>query len=240
MRGNATVDYAQTGLDFCLYECEVWFNHGLCQVHLGHTAASLKSFMNAHMQKRLVRHDMIDAAVDVAGKNFMPFAPPDLKVYRPKRMPNFGGGSLLHALSLDSITGLHTPAPSNSIGETQSRKVVAVVEGELVSTPFDFGTNKPMARKASRFSAVARPDKAPSAPDRLLIKLRHHEKNRYMRCSRGTTAEELLDRIREKLRVAKCRVKYCDANGDWLALIDTDDLGIALEATDGNLALLCL
>ena len=131
------MDYAQTGLDFCLYECELWYNLGLCQSAQGNTGGSLQSFMNAHLKKKLVRHDMIEDAFSTMTKELLPFAPPLLKIFRPKHMPDFSGAPLLN-----QVTGLHTPGPSNLESICGARKTVAVVEGELLQEPFEFGSNK--------------------------------------------------------------------------------------------------
>jgi len=237
MRGNATVEYGQTGLEFSLYECEVWFNHGLCRVKQGNNPASaLQSFMRAHLSKRLVRHDLVDEAIASCGQYMLPFAPPDLKVYRPKRMPSMAGnGSLLNTMTMPSAMGVHTPMPTNIVlvgGETQSRKVVAVVEGELRPNVYDFGTN--MARLSiSTFSQRSASPSAKSTTE-CLVKLFNYKTEeptiRYTHLV-GDNAGGLIERIRSKLGNAVARIKYSDDQGDWLSLIDDDDLGVALETS---------
>lgn len=229
MRGNAVVEYGQTGLEFTLYECEVWFNHGLCQASLGNTASALQSFMHGHLVKRLVRHDIIEEAISHSGRNLMPFAPPDLKVYRPKRIPALNGSSMLGALS--GVGGLHTPVPSSLFSETQSRKVVAVAEGELRPDVYDFGTHHIKA-------ALSRVTFGSEATDQSiyrsisLIKLVVPEKEiRYTRYDPSMPAKDLLGLIKKKLGYEKMRVKYNDNHGDWICLFDDDDLKLALEAS---------
>ena len=228
MRSNAVVEYGQTGLEFTLYECEVWYNHGLCQVRMGNQAAALQSFMHAHLTKRLVRHDLVDEAISCGGKDMLPFAPPDLKVYRPKRMPMMTG-SLLNSMTMAS-GAMHTPLPSNLMNETQSRKVVAVAEGELRPQPYDFGSN--MARLSMSNFSLRAATPPPTHPCDQLVKLIHASEDEN--CIRYTvltteTAEGFIAKIKKKLGSTDLRLKYRDDQGDWLSLIDDDDLNSAQE-----------
>jgi hypothetical protein len=230
MRENAVVEYGQIGLEFTLYECEVWFNHGLCHARLGNTAVALQSFMHGHLAKRLMRHDIIEEAISHSGRDLMPFAPPDLKVYRPKRIPALNGSSMLGALSVTG--GLHTPVPSSLFSETQSRKVVAVTEGELRPEVYDFGTHHIKAA-LSRVTFGSETTEQSSNLAMSLIKLVLDNQNeiRYTRLDPSLSAKDLLQKIGIKLNDDKIRVKYSDCHGDWICLIDDDDLALALEAS---------
>lgn len=241
MRGNATVEYQQTGLEFTLFEAEVWYNHGLCKLQVGDTAGGLQSFMNAHLSKRLVRHDVIEDALSNPGADLLPFSPPDLAVFRPKRLPLLHGStSLLGSLAMVGAGGLHTPMPSchaGSDGEMGSvssllRKVVAVTEGELRPDVYDFGRYKPMAwqSRAARMSTTG--NHALPGNEMLLIKLVDEQAGwkRYTECARTTKVQDLLEKICKKLGADnKLRLTYQDGQGDWLGLYDEDDLGCALE-----------
>ncbi len=232
MRGNAVLEYVQTGLEFSLYEAEVWFNQGLCRSKLGNHAGELQSFMHAHLQKRLVRHDIIDEAISNVHHDYMPFTPPGFKVYRPKRIPNLTGSSLLQ-----SLTGLHTPLPSNLLSETQcgSRKVVAVTEGELRPDLYDFGTNKVMAgigRLSIATSYTSTNLSDPRLQDYLLkLNITVPTSIRFMRGGQDK-ASELVSKIKVKLGYDKIKIKYRDSQGDWLGLVDDDDLQLALESSN--------
>lgn len=229
MRGNSVVEYGQTGLEFTLYECEAWFNHGLCHAKLGNTATALQSFMHGHLVKRLMRHDIIEEAISHSGRDLMPFAPPDLKVYRPKRIPTLNGSSMLGAMS--GVGGLHTPVPSSLFSETQSRKVVAVAEGELRPEVYDFGTHHIKAA-LSRVTFGSEATELSLHPPISLIKLVIREQEiRYTRCDPQLSARDLLGKIKKKLGNEKVRVKYHDSHGDWICLFDDDDLKLALEAS---------
>ena len=224
MRGNAVLEYGQTGLDFTLYECEVWFNHGLCHSNMDHQALALQSFMNAHQSKMLVRHDVIDEAIKSNGKDFMPFAPADLKAYRPKRLPNLHGSSMLN-----SMTGLHTPVPS-ILSDTLcgSRRVVAVAKGELSPNLVDFGF---AAKRVSTVSSLQ-----PSQSERY-IKFSYPGPSglvfKYARME--SSADEIIQRLSEKAGKSDLRFKYQDFSGDWIYLFDDDDLAIALESCNDGI-----
>lgn len=228
MRGNAVVEYGQTGLDFTLYECEVWYNHGLCQAKMGNHPGALQSLMHAHLSKRLVRHDIVNEAISCGGKDMLPFSPPDLKIYRPKRMPIMHG-SLLNSMTMAGV-GLHTPLPSNLNNETQSRKVVAVAEGELRPHPYDFGSH--LARLSLSNFSIRTPTPPPTQPTSRLVKLNHRSndrlKTRYTMLN-GCSASSFIEKIKQKLGNKDLRIKYCDDHGDWLSLIDDDDLLAAME-----------
>lgn len=63
LRGNTMIDYAQLGLMFKLYSCEVLFNRGLCYIYLQQKEAGLQDLEYAVKEKVVEDHDVIDEAI---------------------------------------------------------------------------------------------------------------------------------------------------------------------------------
>lgn len=63
MRGNNTIDYKQLGLDVTVYACELFYNMAAALMELSDRGAALKSLVNAHQYRCLVRHDIVDHAM---------------------------------------------------------------------------------------------------------------------------------------------------------------------------------
>ena len=63
LRGNNMIDYAQLGLMFKLYSCEVLFNRGLCYIYLQQKEAGMQDFSFAVKEKVVDDHNVIDDAI---------------------------------------------------------------------------------------------------------------------------------------------------------------------------------
>lgn len=63
LRGNQVIDYAQLGLLFKLYSCEVLFNRGLCYIYLQQTEAGMQDLAYAAKEKVVEDHNVIDEAI---------------------------------------------------------------------------------------------------------------------------------------------------------------------------------
>jgi tetratricopeptide (TPR) repeat protein len=63
LRGNTMIDYAQLGLLFKLYSCEVLFNRGLCYIYLQQKEAGLQDLNYAVKEKVVEDHNVIDEAI---------------------------------------------------------------------------------------------------------------------------------------------------------------------------------
>lgn len=63
LRGNNMIDYAQLGLMFKLYSCEVLFNRGLCYIYLQQKDAGMQDFSYAVKEKVVEDHNVIDDAI---------------------------------------------------------------------------------------------------------------------------------------------------------------------------------
>lgn len=63
LRGNTMIDYAQLGLLFKLYSCEVLFNRGLCYIYLQQKDAGLQDLNFAVKEKVVEDHNVIDDAI---------------------------------------------------------------------------------------------------------------------------------------------------------------------------------
>jgi hypothetical protein len=63
LRGNNMIDYAQLGLMFKLYSCEVLFNRGLCYIYLQQKDAGMQDFSFAVKEKVVEDHNVIDEAI---------------------------------------------------------------------------------------------------------------------------------------------------------------------------------
>lgn len=63
LRGNTMIDYAQLGLLFKLYSCEVLFNRGLCYIYLQQKDAGLQDLEYAVKEKVVEDHNVIDEAI---------------------------------------------------------------------------------------------------------------------------------------------------------------------------------
>jgi tetratricopeptide (TPR) repeat protein len=63
LRGNTMIDYAQLGLLFKLYSCEVLFNRGLCYIYLQRKEDGLQDLSYAVKEKVVEDHNVIDEAI---------------------------------------------------------------------------------------------------------------------------------------------------------------------------------
>lgn len=63
LRGNQVIDYAQLGLLFKLYSCEVLFNRGLCYIYLQQIEAGMQDLSYAAKEKVVEDHNVIDEAI---------------------------------------------------------------------------------------------------------------------------------------------------------------------------------
>lgn len=63
LRGNTMIDYAQLGLLFKLYSCEVLFNRGLCYIYLQQKEAGMQDLSYAVKEKVVEDHNVIDEAI---------------------------------------------------------------------------------------------------------------------------------------------------------------------------------
>jgi len=63
LRGNTVIDYAQLGLLFKLYSCEVLFNRGLCYIYLQQKEAGMQDLNYAVKEKMVEDHNVIDEAI---------------------------------------------------------------------------------------------------------------------------------------------------------------------------------
>lgn len=74
------IDYAQLGLLFKLYSCEVLFNRGLCYIYLQQKDAGLQDLQYAVKEKVVEDHDVIDEAIreeaDVSHSFYTPISVP--------------------------------------------------------------------------------------------------------------------------------------------------------------------
>ncbi len=57
------IDYAQLGLLFKLYSCEVLFNRGLCYIYLQQKDAGMQDLGYAVKEKVVEDHNVIDDAI---------------------------------------------------------------------------------------------------------------------------------------------------------------------------------
>lgn len=63
LRGNTMIDYAQLGLLFKLYSCEVLFNRGLCYIYLQQKESGMTDLNFAVKEKVVEDHNVIDEAI---------------------------------------------------------------------------------------------------------------------------------------------------------------------------------
>lgn len=83
LRGNTMIDYAQLGLLFKLYSCEVLFNRGLCYIYLQQKDAGLQDLAYAVKEKVVEDHNVIDEAINEEAEGYTVFSIPVGVVYRP-------------------------------------------------------------------------------------------------------------------------------------------------------------
>ncbi|KFZ08406.1 hypothetical protein V501_05991 [Pseudogymnoascus sp. VKM F-4519 (FW-2642)] len=83
LRGNNMIDYAQLGLMFKLYSCEVLFNRGLCYIYLQQKEAGMQDFSFAVKEKVVEDHNVIDDAIREEAEGYTVFSIPVGVVYRP-------------------------------------------------------------------------------------------------------------------------------------------------------------
>lgn len=85
LRGNNMIDYAQLGLMFKLYSCEVLFNRGLCYIYLQQKDAGMQDFSFAVKEKVVEDHNVIDEAIREEAEGYTVFSIPVGVVYRPNQ-----------------------------------------------------------------------------------------------------------------------------------------------------------
>ncbi|EPE33882.1 CAD & PB1 [Glarea lozoyensis ATCC 20868] len=85
LRGNNMIDYAQLGLMFKLYSCEVLFNRGLCYIYLQQKEAGMQDFSFAVKEKVVEDHNVIDEAIKEEAEGYTVFSIPVGVVYRPNQ-----------------------------------------------------------------------------------------------------------------------------------------------------------
>ncbi|PFH63278.1 hypothetical protein XA68_14930 [Ophiocordyceps unilateralis] len=83
LRGNTQIDYAQLGLLFKLYSCEVLFNRGLCYIYLQQMDAGMQDLVYAVKEKVVEDHNVIDEAIGEEAEGYTVFSIPVGVVYRP-------------------------------------------------------------------------------------------------------------------------------------------------------------
>ncbi|KAI9489506.1 hypothetical protein BDB00DRAFT_610980 [Zychaea mexicana] len=83
LRGNPIINYHQLGLSFRLYECEVLFNRGICQLYLGRIDAGLTDLYFSQKAKLTEEHEIIDQAVRDRGRNYSVYSIPPGALFRP-------------------------------------------------------------------------------------------------------------------------------------------------------------
>lgn len=83
LRGNTMIDYAQLGLLFKLYSCEVLFNRGLCYMYLQQKEPGMQDLLFAVKEKVVEDHDVIDEAIRDEADGYTVFSIPVGVVYRP-------------------------------------------------------------------------------------------------------------------------------------------------------------
>ncbi|KJZ76232.1 hypothetical protein HIM_04314 [Hirsutella minnesotensis 3608] len=83
LRGNTMIDYAQLGLLFKLYSCEVLFNRGLCYIYLQQKEAGMQDLSYAVQEKVVEDHNVIDEAIGEEAEGYTVFSIPVGVVYRP-------------------------------------------------------------------------------------------------------------------------------------------------------------
>ncbi|PHH75637.1 hypothetical protein CDD80_2220 [Ophiocordyceps camponoti-rufipedis] len=83
LRGNNQIDYAQLGLLFKLYSCEVLFNRGLCYIYLQQMDAGMQDLVYAVKEKVVEDHNVIDEAIGEEAEGYTVFSIPVGVVYRP-------------------------------------------------------------------------------------------------------------------------------------------------------------
>ncbi|KAK3313762.1 hypothetical protein B0H66DRAFT_537015 [Apodospora peruviana] len=83
LRGNTLIDYAQLGLTFKLFSCEVLFNRGLCYIYLQQKEAGMQDLSYAVKEKVTEDHNVIDEAIREEAEGYTVFSIPVGIVYRP-------------------------------------------------------------------------------------------------------------------------------------------------------------
>ncbi|KAI6784747.1 Neutrophil cytosol factor-like protein [Emericellopsis cladophorae] len=83
LRGNTMIDYAQLGLLFKLYSCEVLFNRGLCYIYLQQKEPGMQDLTYAVKEKVVEDHNVIDEAIQDEADGYTVFSIPVGVVYRP-------------------------------------------------------------------------------------------------------------------------------------------------------------
>ncbi|KAI0392306.1 hypothetical protein F5Y17DRAFT_467614 [Xylariaceae sp. FL0594] len=83
LRGNTMIDYAQLGLHFKLYSCEVLFNRGLCFIYQNRMEEGMADLEFAAKEKVIDEHNVIDDAIREEAVDYMVFSIPIGVIYRP-------------------------------------------------------------------------------------------------------------------------------------------------------------
>ncbi|KAK6822663.1 NADPH oxidase regulator [Apiospora arundinis] len=203
LRGNTMIDYAQLGLLFKLYSCEVLFNRGLCYIYLQQKDAGLQDLQYAVKEKVVEDHNVIDEAIREEAEGYTVFSIPVGVVYRPNdakvrnlKTKDYLGKARLVAASdrANAFTGfagseiknagkasVKDDRPSDNISFAATNLVKPNLQSRMPVPPGGGGGG-------AKFPPTPPPENDKPAPMSRGASVRNGPKPMPLRISRGTTA----------------------------------------------------
>lgn len=132
LRGNLTIDYAQLGLKFRLYSCEVLFNKGLSLIYMGAEADGMIDLEEARKEKQTSEHSVIDDAIADRADGYTVFSIPVGVLYRPaqSKLKNLASKNYLGQAKLVAATD----SSETFVGFTGSARAAAKTSSGLPSS----------------------------------------------------------------------------------------------------------
>ncbi|ORY03906.1 hypothetical protein K493DRAFT_334129 [Basidiobolus meristosporus CBS 931.73] len=179
LRGNLYIDYAQLGLDFKLYACEVLFNRALCYFYLDEDALGMNDLLAAQKEKQIPKHYIIDKAIDNKAQDCGFFTIPRGVLYRPceskiknsKKVDYLGNSRLIAAADdKDTFTGFKGALVRKATHMATTSPVPSVKTGfgkpmaEAVAL-HEFKSNPYANNQFSRAAMAANDDRDQYLPD---------------------------------------------------------------------------
>lgn len=224
------IDYTQLGMPLRLTQSSVLYNLGLVQLGGVDRGAGLRCLVSAHHQSEdEAERSRIEEAIASLGADAQSFRPAKDLLFWPapdRQSPSFNLDPLIFddpQVAFDSIRHRR----STSIASIMSQAKRTVVDDSWVPS----GSPSNYSHRSS-FDLVSLVKVAFTKgaefvnPEYRIFKLEQSE------------LEPLRSSLGQRFGHERLRVKYRDETGDWIVLVDEDDLKMAMEA-DSMLRLWC-
>ncbi|CAO3644691.1 unnamed protein product [Mucor hiemalis] len=236
LRGNPLVNYEQLGLHFCLYECEVLFNRGICQLNSGKIDSGLTDLYHAQKAKVTDEHDLIDHALQVQGKDYSVYSMPPGLLFRPSelRLRQLRGMNIFRD-KCPSFTNADKKIPtfiyqqgtSLSLRSSPSPLSSRSTEGSLEETD---SVHCQYSTKTSSSNSSSSSQSSLHSLKKLKIKC-HSTDTRILLASVDINFQDLKIKISEKFDTDPdaIQLSYEDEEQERVLIVDDEDLEMARQ-----------